>query len=349
MNTELVYHPTLKELKNKEVARLAKRLKGKSDKETLANILEWQDKNIYFWTERWPLASWSLIISLGFLLILCVTWAVFTLFHPINPVIYSTATIYLIKNLVILTFGMFLSAFIGIVMLLIWNTHIFSLEDKNKAATLFRFVWYSLQPSLPVEKVLKYKLGVCRDYAKLTACLLSNLYRRNKIYFAFSPGHVATGIKIKNKIYMLDQHLPIWSLEHWGSSYNKKKTEYKLMNFKDGKPCPIKQPQLASHKIKTSVNTVELSKDAMRVLNLKQSNGRISYKERIPLRKTTSERYEDDDIIRYSFSRALRNKIYNELPGKVNAIKRINVRLEKGVIVLYAYLGRTPRRPRPLI
>ena len=108
-------------------------------------------------------------------------------------------------------------------------------------------------------------------------------------------------------------------------------------------------PAYILRRLGCSVNTVELSKDAMRVLNLKQSNGRISYKERIPLRKKTSERYEDDDIIRYSFSRALRNKIYNELPGKVNAIKRINVRLEKGVIVLYAYLGRTPRHPRPLI
>ena len=343
MDRDIGYHPTLKELKNKEVIHLSKRLKGKSDKETLTNILEWQDKNIYFWTERWPLAPWSLIISLGFLLIFCVAWAVFTVFHPITPVIYSTADIYLIKNLVILTFGMFLSAFIGIVMLLIWNTHIFSLEDKNKAATLFRFVWYSLQPSLPVEKVLKYKLGVCRDYAKLTACLLSNLYRRNKIYFAFSPGHVATGIKIKNKIYILDQHLPIWSLERWGSSYNKKKTEYKLMNFEDGKPHPLKQPLLVSHKIKISIDAMGISRDIMRLLNLKQSNGRISYKERIPLRKKTSERYEDDDIIKYSFSRALRNKIYNELPGKASAIKRINVRLEKDVIVLYVFLSRSSK------
>lgn len=349
MDRDIGYHPISKELKDTEVMRLAKKLKGNSDKETLTNILEWQDKNIYFWTERWPLAPWSLIISFGFLFIFCVAWAVFTIFHPINPAIYSTEDIYLIRNLVTLTFGMFLSAFIGIAMLLIWNTHIFNLEDKNKVVTLFRFVWYSLQPSLPVEKVIKYKLGVCRDYAKLTACLLSNLYVKNEIYFAFSPGHVAAGIRIKGKIYMLDQHLPIWSLEHWGSSYNKKKTEYKLMNFKDGKPHPLKQPQLASHKIKISVNTAELSKDAMRVLNLKQSNRRISYKERIPLRKKTSERYEDDDIIKYSFSRALRNKIYNELPGKVNAIKRINVRLEKGAIVLYAYLTRTPRHPRPLI
>jgi predicted transglutaminase-like protease len=75
MDRDIGYHPTLKELKNKEVIHLSKRLKGESDKETLTNILEWQDKNIYFWTERWPLAPWSLIISLGFLLIFCVAWA----------------------------------------------------------------------------------------------------------------------------------------------------------------------------------------------------------------------------------------------------------------------------------
>ena len=344
MTAELGYHPTIKELRNKEVIRLAKKLKGKSDKETLTNILEWQDKNIYFWAERWPLAPCSLIVSLGFLFIFCAAWAVFTIFHPINSAIYSTADIYLISNLLILTFGMFLSAFIGIVMLLIWNTHIFNLEDKNKVATLFRFVWYSLQPSLPVDRIIKYKLGVCRDYAKLTACLLLNLYGKNKVYFAFSPGHVAAGINIKGKIYMLDQHLPIWSLERWGSSYNKKKTEYRLMSFKGEKPNPLKQVPLISHKIKISINAAELSKDVMKVLNLKQSNGRISYKERIPLCKRTSECYEDDEIIRYSFSMALRNKICNELPGKVNAIKRINVRFEKGIIVLYVSLDDNDNR-----
>src|SRR5690606_25490069 len=59
--------------------------------------------------------------------------------------------------------------------------------------------------SIPMNALLENKLGVCRDYAKLTACLLSNIYPDEEIYFAHAPGHIATGIKIENKLYMLDQ------------------------------------------------------------------------------------------------------------------------------------------------
>ena len=36
--------PTTEDLENEELAKLAKRLKGNSEKETLTNILEWQEK-----------------------------------------------------------------------------------------------------------------------------------------------------------------------------------------------------------------------------------------------------------------------------------------------------------------
>ena len=266
----------------------------------------------------------------------CFALVIFTIFHPVNPAIYSTSDIIIIKDLVIFAFGMFLSASIGIIMLMILNTRVLDLETGNKVLVLFRFILYSIKSNMPIEKVIKYKIGVCKDYAKLTACLLSNLYNKNKIYFAFSPGHVTAGIEINDRIYVLDQVLPIWSLERWGSKYNKKKTEYTLMNFKRGKPHPIKQPPLISHKINAKINIAELSKDAIGILKIKQSNERISYKEKIPLKKAYF--YEADDIIKYSFLRALKNKVYKELPGKVSAIKRINIKLESGVIVLYAFM-----------
>jgi len=44
--------PNSDELENKDVAELLERLKGKSERETLSNLLEWQDRNIVFWADR---------------------------------------------------------------------------------------------------------------------------------------------------------------------------------------------------------------------------------------------------------------------------------------------------------
>ena len=38
-------------------------------------------------------------------------------------------------------------------------------------------------PSISMNFLLENKLGVCRDYAKLTACLLLNIYPNAEIYF----------------------------------------------------------------------------------------------------------------------------------------------------------------------
>ncbi|ANF22911.1 transglutaminase-like domain-containing protein [Thermococcus piezophilus] len=45
--------PTLGEIDNIKIQRLVNQLKGDSEKETLVNILEWEDKNIRYPTERW--------------------------------------------------------------------------------------------------------------------------------------------------------------------------------------------------------------------------------------------------------------------------------------------------------
>jgi hypothetical protein len=48
--------PTSDEIENNKVKSLANRLKAGSYKETLTNILEWQDRNIKFWIERWQIS-----------------------------------------------------------------------------------------------------------------------------------------------------------------------------------------------------------------------------------------------------------------------------------------------------
>jgi len=46
--------PTPEDMENGGLKKLAKRLKGDSEKENLTNILEWQDRNIQYWWERFP-------------------------------------------------------------------------------------------------------------------------------------------------------------------------------------------------------------------------------------------------------------------------------------------------------
>ena len=44
--------PTSTDIKNEELINLANQLKKDSYKETLSNILEWQERNIQFWWDR---------------------------------------------------------------------------------------------------------------------------------------------------------------------------------------------------------------------------------------------------------------------------------------------------------
>ena len=44
--------PSSRELENKDIAELLERLKGVSEKETLSNLLEWQERNLDYWNER---------------------------------------------------------------------------------------------------------------------------------------------------------------------------------------------------------------------------------------------------------------------------------------------------------
>ncbi|MEM0202521.1 MAG: transglutaminase-like domain-containing protein [Archaeoglobaceae archaeon] len=50
--------PRKEDINNEDIKNLAMRLKGRSDSETLNNVLEWQEKNITYWVER----AWIIII-----------------------------------------------------------------------------------------------------------------------------------------------------------------------------------------------------------------------------------------------------------------------------------------------
>lgn len=64
------FNPTLDDIKNEDLKKLANRLKGDSDKKTLTNILEWEERNIRVWDDRiYMFAMFSILIVLSAVLL----------------------------------------------------------------------------------------------------------------------------------------------------------------------------------------------------------------------------------------------------------------------------------------
>lgn len=149
--------PILNKKEDDEIKKLAETLRGLSDKEKLANVLEWMDKNIAFWFERWPLSA----------LILRPFFAVFGIF------LFLSLAISLISGLFfpiewwyfIIILGMIPVTTLSIVILNNHCTRKIPLKQLRNVC----------KTSIPIDAMIKNKLGVCRDYAKLTACLLTKL------------------------------------------------------------------------------------------------------------------------------------------------------------------------------
>lgn len=237
---EKQFLPTKEDVNDKEVEKLSKRFKGYSDKEILTNVLEWQEKNIQYWNDRgntflflllylflitsilllpiqanikWGVVGifilfgfFDLILTLSYILPLIASIiALFTWTYSIN---FSVANKILpVGSLVILS--IILGSLISLLLYLrLKYRNLKSIQPEFKLRDTFKL-------SLSVDKILKYRLAICRDYAKLTAALLLNIYRENKLYFITIPNHVATAIQIGNKKYVLDQRLPVTSLEKW--------------------------------------------------------------------------------------------------------------------------------------
>ena len=385
--------PTVEDIENKELGKLAKRLKGDSDKETLTNILEWQDRNIQFWWERWAfdcllkvlgLISGIIFILFPFLQLLypskflivealltvLVTIFIFIsmlsnvlplvfyilLFLPIVYLLTSVALrIPLLAHQNILPYTLFyvgcLGAVILIMVYLFIRYRIFFREEKSISKKLFKFlelVNRTFQLSLPVNKLLDNKLAVCRDYAKLTASLLFNVYPDSEVYFITIPQHVAAGIKIKNKIYVLDQRLPILTTDNWLIKRNKKKANTyisKLKRDSGGRPINVTfdkhDPITREQKEAPKINNTELTEEITNLLGINQSLHKDKTGIRIPLKNFVIP-YEDDAITKYSLIRAIKNKLESELCSNMDKISKIEINQDKSDLIVKVYL-RTER------
>lgn len=377
--------PTIEDIENDGLKKLAKRLKGDSEKETLTNVLEWQDRNIQYWWERYPfdlslkiLIPYSSVLALAiilpFLLLLyelgsptfalllaslIVLFFFLFSFHNIMlkvfylflflPIIYLFTSLALripILAQTILPSTLIYAGCLGAIALIMvylpFRYRIFLREKpiKEKISKFFEVVNNTFRLSLPVDKILEYKLAVCRDYAKLTASLLFNLFPDSELYFVKIPSHVVTGIKIKNKLYVFDKRLPISSVNRWLIVWKKKKATIYKSRLKDsgGKLTEVTfdkdEPILREL---PEVNTEKLTEEIAKMLGINQSSHKDGPDFEIPL-SNYAVYYEDDEITKYSLIRAIKNRLESELCDCMDKISKIKISQNKKDLVVVVYL-----------
>ncbi|MGD0070890.1 MAG: transglutaminase-like domain-containing protein [Candidatus Bathyarchaeia archaeon] len=311
------YCPTVKEIEDSAVKSLANRLKGQSHEETLTNILEWQDRNITFWTERHPLST----IFFPFF----VSLIVYGVFVAPRIIVASAPFMALNSTLVIVFWLLWIPIAILITGTILTLTIIILIIHSNRKIPLKEGL-EALNRSIPINLLLKNKLGVCRDYAKLTACLLLNIYPNDDLYFAHAPSHVATGIMIENRLYMLDQRLPILTIDKWKSYRHSK--EKKIEKIKKDRLIKVDFSSFLSKTKIKAIDTQKLAKTMAKFLNIQQQTGSKEISElKILLRKGVIL-YEDDEMVNYSLSRWLRNKISTELVN-IDQVTKLEITSQK--------------------
>lgn len=310
------YCPTPDDIQNDRVKDLANRLKAASYKETLTNILEWQQRNITFWTERNIVPTLLLYVSVAFIVIGSL---IFFLPSIVFLITQNTQLLWLLQGMWIwlTTFVITIATTLIVTMWII---------RSQRKIPLWQNLNNMFEPRLPMNALLENKLGVCRDYAKLTACLLQNIYPNEEIYFARAPYHVATGIKVGDELYMLDQRLPILTKNRW-NDYRKPKKLDRIERFDTIKKTTLKAVFMQK-KDKPELNTEELSKRMTALLIRKQPDVKtISLQIQIPW-KNGAILYEENEMVDFSLARHLETKISSELV-RINQIARIEISRHK--------------------
>lgn len=259
--------------KNEQIKDLVKKLSGSSEKETLTNILQWQHENLTFWKER---------DSVDFIILLVLT-------------VLSVSLGTILDNFLLLAFGLILltvsvAAFVNI-LLMLDDRH---LSFRNKIKIFYH--------TLPIDFLLENKLGLCRDYAKLTKFLLSEIYPDKDISNIEVFRHVATRIKINNHEYVLDQHLPIVTYDQW------KKTNSFFQFMQEFEKIDIEK---LGDKMSSNLNMKKITEEhkAVPLKSIKWKKG--------------ARLYKDNEIVNYSLERML--KIESSKTIDINKIGQFKI------------------------
>jgi len=405
---EASYLPTIEDINNKKIRELSERLRGKLDKETLVNILEWQNHNITYWRERAYLDLLVRFVTLPlFLIFVIFVWVTIPLIIVLyiiflklfaNPMIALVFSLIIgiswlgviikanraIKLLYVILFSYPIYCILQIIILntqepkvildilnvsiinwTIFGISIFVLaylsiiycpllryEESltKKVKKLMDLILDTFELSISVEKILEYRLAICRDYAKLTAAILYNIYPNNDIYFYCIPGHVACGIKINNKIYILDQKLPIFTQESWLKIWSKGNIEkmkhnltiYKMIVKND--KIKIEKTNNRNIKISKKENKDIMTKEIEELLNslikLKNKNSnknKQTLEILLPPIRGWGYYCENDEIVKYSLIRMLMKIIKNEFCENIDRISKISCIQDKKDLILKVY------------
>jgi len=304
------YCPNLKERENSGIRELAYRLDATSDKDVLTNVLEWENRNIVFWFERYPLsvAIWVLLALSFFVAVLTISFSMSPLLVPISTILFKC-------------FVALFSAFATLSLVAIYMIHS---HRKLPLRQLF-----NIFPSkLSIDSILENKLCVCRDYAKLTACLLFKMRPERETYFVQAPGHVATGMIVDNRLYILDQRLPVVTIDRWHKRWHtcrfSKKTVEKARENRMGSVdlnCLLSKTNLSS--VNTDRLAIEM-KSRLSIQSPKKDTQVASMK--ILHWKKGAVLYEDDEIVNYSLARRLETLLSDE---KLDTNQVKNIKIEK--------------------
>ena len=169
-------------------------------------------------------------------------------------------------------------------------------------------------------------MSICEDYAKFTSTLLLNIYPESELCFVRIPEHVATAIKINNKMYVLDQKLPVLTVEDWVQmrEVQLKKTKfYKII--KDGESLKTKPTEYTERTGQINkINTTKIVEELKKKLKIKEvdksSDLRINPLKPITISLKNYAYLEEDEITEFSVIESIKNKIEDELVGDFKEI-----------------------------
>lgn len=299
------YCPSLAERENSRIRELANRLNATSDKEVLTNVLEWQDRNIVFWFERYPLSVAIEVVAIFVVGIACLVTNPFLIL--IAPILFKCLTV-------------LVSVFVTLSLIAIYMIHSYRKLPLKHLFNIFAF-------SVSINSILENKLCICRDYAKLTACLLFNTYPEMEIYFVHAPSHVATGMMVDKKLYILDKWLPVVTIDRWHERWHKCRFSKKTVERVKG-TCleSVDLNCLLSKTNLSRVDTDRLANELKRRLSIQSSIDTEGVLLKIMQWKKGAILYEDDEIVNYSLARRLKMLISREMLDVNNVI---NIKIDQ--------------------
>jgi predicted transglutaminase-like protease len=282
------YCPSLEERENSGIRELAGRLSASSDKETLTNVLEWQDRNVVFWFERNPLS-----LALSSILVVLLITSPFLLLR--EQIVYAY-------------FAVLVSIIVTLASVAVYMIHSYRKLPLKQLLNISRL-------NVPIDSILENRLCVCRDYAKLTACLLSNIYPEAEVYFAHATNHVAAAMMIEKKLYVLDKYLPLTTMDRWHERWHKGEFSEKTVEKVKGSHLELLNiNSFLSKENIAQLDTERLATELKRLLSIKDSTDNAEEASlKIWQWKKGALLYEDDEIVNYSLAQGLKMKISSQI------------------------------------